>query len=124
MAAQEEPEQQGGPELAAYVALYPPCWTLIPGGKLYGGPVLVLTGELDELVPVSLCERRVTDLRSEGKDITLKVYPGAHHAWDGDRDGVWYHRAINRSYRMARSAEVTARSRQDVLDFLRRALKL
>ena len=54
---------------------------------------------------------------------TLTVYEGAHHGWDGDYMGLWFHPALGRSYYMAPNQAVTERSRRDVLSFLQRVMK-
>ena len=114
----------GSDRFAAHVALYPTCTfaSVLRGGS--GAPVLILVGTHDDLVSVSDCERVAKAGRAEGRDVTLKVYEGAYHGWDGDTSGVWFHRAINRSYTMIPDSKVTAESRKDVLEFLQRALKL
>ena len=114
----------GGHRFAAHVALYPTCGTasIVSGGS--GAPVLVLVGTLDETTGVRSCERLVADARAAGRDATLIVYEGAYHGWDGDFGGVWFHRAINRSYAMYPDQSTTQKSRTDVLAFLKKALKL
>ncbi|MGH7338294.1 MAG: dienelactone hydrolase family protein [Myxococcota bacterium] len=110
-----------GLEFAAYVALYPACGTgLLPSGA----PVLVLIGSLDESSSARVCERVVENARAAGRDATVIVYEGAHHAWDGDFSGRWFHKAIGRAYTMQPNPVVAEQSRKDVLSFLRRALRL
>lgn len=123
LAANAGAETAGGHRFAAHVALYPSCAMarLWKGGS--GAPVLLLAGSRDDLVPVSECERLAEAARSVGREITLTVYDGAYHGWDGDTRGVWFHRAINRSYTMLPDESVTARSRKDVLAFLQQALR-
>lgn len=114
----------GGHRFAAHVALYPSCNMARVGKGGSGAPVLVLVGSRDDLASVTDCEWLVKIGHAEGRDVALKVYEGAYHGWDGDTSGVWYHRAINRSYTMIPDSKVTAESRKDVLEFLQRALKL
>ena len=118
------PSLAGGHHFAAHVALYPTCGTAGVGRGGSGAPILVLIGTRDDLATVRQCERLVEVARDLGRDITLNVYDGAHHGWDGDFSGVWFHAAINRSYAMYADASTTAQSQKDVLAFLRKALKL
>lgn len=113
----------GRHRFAAHVALYPSCGmaSVDKGGS--GAPVLVLVGTLDETTSVRSCERLVEDARAAGRDATLTVYEGAHHGWDGDYMGLWFHPALGRSYYMAPNQAVTERSRRDVLSFLQRVMK-
>lgn len=120
-AANAPPSLTGGQRFAAHVALYPSCGTasLAKGGS--GAPVLVLVGTRDDLTSVTSCERLIEDARAVGRDATLIVYEGAYHGWDGDYNGVWFHRAINRSYAMYPDQLTTEKSRTDVLVFLKKA---
>jgi dienelactone hydrolase len=107
------------PRYAAHVALYPSCSALGVGAAGLSAPVLVLIGERDELSPVAQCEALAERAREKGAKFTLKVYPGAYHAWDGRLSENIYHRAIRRSYRIEANAAVTEQSRADVAAFLR-----
>lgn len=123
-AANANASYTGGHRFAAHVALYPGCGvaSIVQGGS--GAPVLVLIGSLDDLSSPKSCKRLVENAREVGRDATLIVYEGAHHAWDGDFNGVWFHPAAKRSYRMYSNPTVTEQSRKDVLAFLRKALNL
>ena len=59
------------------MALYPRCDPNTQPDE----PILILTGELDNWLPPASCERYLAKLGSD-HDVTLKVYPGAHHAFD------------------------------------------
>lgn len=109
---------------AAHVGLYPVCGAVGIYNRVASAPALVLIGGRDELVPVFSCEVLVDSARRLGRQVDLKVYPTAYHAWDGDYSGVFYHVAINRSYRMEPDREITQLSRNDVLRFLRNALRM
>ena len=110
---------------AAHVGLYPTCGAVGISSRNSKAPVLILLGGRDELVPVFSCESLVESARRyAGREVELKVYETAHHAWDGDFVGTFHHVAINRTYRMQPDREVTARSREDVLRFLKGALRM
>jgi dienelactone hydrolase len=109
---------------AAHAALYPACWLhrlTAPEGSR--SPVLILSGASDQLTSPATCERLVDDGRAAGRDATLIIYEGAHHAWDSGYTGTWFQPSIGRSYSIVANSEITERSHQDVLAFLRRVMK-
>jgi len=63
---------------AAAIALYPGCG--INGPYHASAPLLILAGELDDWTPAAACERLAK--RATGGPVRIKVYPGAHHAFD------------------------------------------
>ena len=121
-AANLKPES-GVPSLAAHVALYPACAvsSINRGGS--NAPVLILAGEKDDHVPSVQCEVLAQRGRDNGRDVTLKVYEGACHGWDGDFNGTTYHKAVKSTYSMCTSKSITEQSLQDVMVFLRNAMK-
>jgi len=80
----------------AGVALYPRCSTAVQGYKP-SAPLLILIGEIDDWTPAADC-RRLAD------EVTLKVYPGAHHSFDSDRPAVFIAARINPSTPSGRGA--------------------
>jgi dienelactone hydrolase len=73
---------------AAAVALYPSC---APGPRVWQNgsgvyrpiaPLLILTGEKDDWTPAEPCRRLAEAARAAGAPVALKIYPGAHHAFD------------------------------------------
>jgi dienelactone hydrolase len=76
-----ERKRQG---FAAAVALYPGCGTRDGVFTLQAvAPLLVLSGELDDWTPAPYCVRMAE--AATGAPVRVKVYPGAHHAFDSDR---------------------------------------
>ena len=67
----------GAKPFRAAVALYPYCAPLV----IPEAPLLILIGELDEWTPANLCERFMI-MGGAGRDVVLKIYPGAHHVFD------------------------------------------
>lgn len=63
---------------AAAVALYPNCNDSVPYHAY--APLLILSGVLDDWTPAAPCERMAR--ASTGAAVRIKVYPGAHHAFD------------------------------------------
>ena len=61
----------------AAVALYPLCREL----QQVNTPTLILIGDKDNWTPASWCVRYLDELQPP-HDVTLKVFPGAHHVFD------------------------------------------
>ena len=140
-----------GQRFAAHVSFYPVCWiheALSTGTtdlrsdhtnrflrgisaadyqRMTGAPVLLLAGEKDQYDDADSCLRFVNGLPPDAKAIyTVVVYPGAYHGWNAVED-----RQINdpaaykgRGGRVSQfgNKEITAKSRDDVLAFLKAKL--
>jgi len=69
-------------QFAAHVAHYPVCWAynvVVPFNNLTGAPVLIQVGSLDDYDNGgAICE----DLAAPFPEVSVNVYPNAHHAWD------------------------------------------
>lgn len=109
---------------AAHVGLYPICGLTHIGKGDASAPILILVGDDDDISPVVQCETLQADGLQKGRSVSLRVYEGAQHGWDGDFTGVWFHRALNTSYRLRADENLTRRSQREVLDFLKAPLKL
>jgi len=48
-------------------------------------PLLILIGEKDDWTPADPCEALTKAAQAAGYPVTLKVYPGAYHAFDSER---------------------------------------
>ena len=73
----------------AAAALYPACalnmggWRVdLSGDYAPAGPVQILIGELDDWTPAASCRKLAEAAQKAGHPVTIKVYPGAHHAFD------------------------------------------
>ena len=66
---------------AAAVALYPRC-DLHAGVYKPAAPVLILIGDKDDWTLAEHCRQLAAAGRAAGHPVTIKVYPGAHHAFD------------------------------------------
>jgi dienelactone hydrolase len=108
LAAMVAPERESEPRakekengFVAAVALYPGCaafgnWRTVrpargTGNALnyYGvyrpvAPLLILIGELDDWTPAEPCRKLADAARQAGYPVSIKVYPGAHHAFDSN----------------------------------------
>ena len=73
---------------AAAVALYPGCatsprtWRSSSGVYTPIAPLLILTGEKDDWTPAATCQKLADAARAAGHPVSIKIYPGAHHAFD------------------------------------------
>ena len=74
---QSTSEGLGMKPFQAAIALYPLCSVPEP----INTPTLILSGSEDSWTPAELCEEYVDKLQPQ-HEITLKVFAGAHHAFD------------------------------------------
>ncbi len=67
----------------AAVALYPGC---APYRGVYHAtaPLLILIGEKDDWTPAEPCRDLVEISQQAGFPVSIKIYPGAHHAFDSN----------------------------------------
>ena len=85
------------PGFRAAAALYPRC-SIAPQSYAPSAPLLILTGELDDWTPAAECRHLA------GGNVTLKIYPGAHHSFDSDRPVRFVAARINPSSASGRGA--------------------
>lgn len=121
-----------GAEFRAAIALYPNCSVRYgrPGqAYVAGAPLLILSGELDDWTPAEPCRRLVEGSRAAGQPIRIKVYPGAHHSFDGPAPLRYVGTRINanapggRGATTGGNAEAWADSIKEVRAFLASHLK-
>jgi len=68
---------------SAHLALYPPC-IVVPEILDFGeAPIHILIGELDNWTPSDACVELVNQMGKKS-NISLTVYPNAHHSFDRD----------------------------------------
>jgi dienelactone hydrolase len=79
-------------DFRAAVAFYPNCTRKYPGGPAFRpyAPLYILVGALDDWTPAAPCTEIVERARAAGAPIAIKVYPGAHHAFDAPATPVRY----------------------------------
>lgn len=67
----------------AAVALYPGC---APFGGVYQAtaPLMILIGEKDDWTPAEPCRSLAENASHAGLPVSIKIYPGAHHAFDNN----------------------------------------
>ena len=81
--AADRRRQGDGPGFAASIPLYPGCVAQYRNPRP-GVPLLVLIGERDDYTGIGSCVDYVNRIRAAGGAAQLKLYPGAHHGFDGD----------------------------------------
>jgi dienelactone hydrolase len=68
---------------AAHVAIVPGCTWVNKSVETTGAPIFLLLAELDDIWPAKPCLERAQKLKAAGNDgVEVKVYQGAHHAWE------------------------------------------
>jgi dienelactone hydrolase len=72
----------GQPSFRAFLPFYPFCNTVYPERDRVSAPVRIHSGELDDWTPAAPCAQLVESLRASGQDVTITIYPGAHHSFD------------------------------------------
>jgi dienelactone hydrolase len=82
----------GGSGIAAFVSIYPACWTANQAPSLsapheivnadINRPTLVLLGGKDTETPPSDCLPRLKAAKAAGAPIAWHLYPNAGHCWD------------------------------------------
>lgn len=117
---------------AAAIALYPGChlgrpqWTT---EYKTTAPLLILAGELDDWTPAKYCVELVEAARRSGSPAEIKVYPGAHHAFDSAKPVRYLAARVNSNAAGGRGAttggntEAWADSRRQVSAFFTRYLR-
>ena len=72
-----------GIEFAASVPMYPVCnFKYVEDDIMSDEPIRIHIGDLDQYGSAESCVKYVERLHLKGKDITITVYPGVHHAFD------------------------------------------
>jgi len=92
----------GAPRFSAGIALYPGCnarygeWRPgTPGVYKPLAPLLILTGALDDWTPAAPCAELAQRSQAAGLPVTIKIYPGAHHAFDSNRPVRYVEARVN-----------------------------
>jgi len=62
----------------AAIAFYPSCRRMLTG---LNAPLMILIGEADDWTPAGRCLEMMP--KQASSEVTVKVYPGAYHAFDG-----------------------------------------
>lgn len=66
----------------ASVGLYPACIDRSDIERFKKVPLLLVSGEKDDITPPATCETQTQWMNARGGDVTMKVLPGENHDWD------------------------------------------
>jgi dienelactone hydrolase len=118
------------------VALYPGCARPPDRRRAAGSepyrpvaPLLILIGERDDWTPAEPCRKLAAAAQEAGHPVAIKVYPGAHHAFDSPHPVRYVATRVNASAPSGRGATTGgdpwawADSIREVLAFFDRHLK-
>ncbi|MGQ0510817.1 MAG: dienelactone hydrolase family protein [Betaproteobacteria bacterium] len=83
--ARERYAPAGEPAFRGFIPFYPNCGPEFPERYRVSAPVRIHTGEADDWTPAGPCVALVAQLKAAGQDAEMRVYPGAHHAFDQAR---------------------------------------
>lgn len=88
----------------AAVAFYPGCGVSLRAGQgwLAAVPLAVYSGALDDWSSTPLCVRLTASARARGADMTITVYPDAHHGFDAPGDRLAHRSDVTRGVDAAR----------------------
>ena len=68
---------------AAHIAISPDCTWITRNARTPGAPIFFMLAELDDQTPAKPCIAEAERIRAAGNpQIDVKVYEGAHHAWE------------------------------------------
>ncbi len=100
------------------IAFYPSCRRRLTG---LNAPLLILIGDADDWTPAGKCIGMMPP-EKEAFDVTLKVYPGAYHAFDivGVNSNVWGSKGM---HHLQYQPEAEADSLVQVKSFFEKRLK-
>ncbi len=98
----------------AAIAFYPFC-----KGDLgdVNAPLLILIGDMDDWCPAALCQQKMPPQKA-AQEITLKIYPGAHHGFDMEGLDL-----VQAGHRVLYNPQALADSIVQVREFLGKHLK-
>ncbi|MBO6949908.1 MAG: dienelactone hydrolase family protein [Rhodospirillales bacterium] len=105
-------------KIVASIPVYPDCGFHTPP---YLVPMLILVGDADDWTPSKLCERHLK-MRNNSPTV-LKIYPGAHHGFDGDANTFLpnvrnFHSSSGLGATIARNTPAIESSKRDISAFL------
>ena len=92
----------GEEKFAAHVPIAPSCSTQMRDISTTKAPIFFMLAELDDQTPAAPCVNLAEKMRASGARIEVKIYEGAHHAWErlGEKP---YFDAKAENYRHCRS---------------------
>lgn len=83
MMVRRELRRTGSLAFALHVPIAPDCVGQFRNAATTGRPILYMLAELDDLTPARPCLEYAERLKKAGNtNVSVKVYPGQHHAWE------------------------------------------
>lgn len=83
--AKETYAPPGQPSFRAFFPFYPNCNAVFPERNRVSAPVRIHAGAADDWTPAKPCADLAAALTAAGQDVSIDIYPGAHHAFDQAR---------------------------------------
>jgi dienelactone hydrolase len=78
-----EVRRTGSLAFALHVPIVPDCLSQFRNAATTGRPIFYMVAELDDLTPAKPCLEYVDRMKAAGNSrVSIKVYPGQHHAWE------------------------------------------
>ena len=110
-------------KIVGSIPVYPDCGFHTPP---YLVPMLILVGDADDWTPAELCERHL--IMPNKSPTVLKVYPGAHHGYDGSTNKFLtdvrnFHSSSGYGATIERNVAAIEASKRDIDAFLKDHLK-
>lgn len=75
-----------GPRFALHVPIYPSCAGHFALSRMTGAPLYMLLGGADTYAGVEPCTEYGGKLKARNLPVSVTIYPGAKHGFDGERD--------------------------------------
>ncbi|MDP6906795.1 MAG: dienelactone hydrolase family protein [Candidatus Thalassarchaeaceae archaeon] len=88
-----------GERFCAHMPIYPAAHMRPEINRWSTAPISILHGSDDDYTPVHFVEKISEMIRSQRGNISLHIYPGAHHAFDSEEDVKWLPNAIRLDHR-------------------------
>ncbi|HET6438821.1 MAG TPA: dienelactone hydrolase family protein [Anaeromyxobacter sp.] len=114
-------EPSGGAPFAAIAAYYPVCGVMGLDIRASNTPLLIFIGDRDDVVSASGCRSLIENaIQIRRRDLSIEVYPGATHLFDGPPGGEKSVTIGRHSFAFDEAAAQDSRER--LLAFLKRTL--
>jgi dienelactone hydrolase len=79
---------------ALHIPLYPYCNDWHVSARTTGAPMLFLLAGSDDYTPPEPCRLYADWFRAKGADVSVVVYPGAYHGFDGELGPIFLPRLV------------------------------
>ncbi|MBR1198770.1 dienelactone hydrolase family protein [Bradyrhizobium sp. AUGA SZCCT0240] len=83
MMVRRELRRTGSLAFALHVPIVPDCVGQFRNAATTGRPIFYMVAELDDLTPAKPCVEYADRMKAAGNSrVSIKIYPGQHHAWE------------------------------------------